>query len=218
MVCAAADEIRINDLRLEWSSLYRQDVDLTGPFTLDPGTGITDKSQADLQLSGVTRQRVGLGYVRSFNPLEADRGSFLVGGFVIYDRIDAANGTLGQTALGELFGGWAWALTPAWHIEQGLLLGIGESRWHLQSPKAHFDNTDRQASSHGLVYEYGMRLGTTYCWKNVVVGADARYCVSRSSQEFNDVYAVGAVVETSSWKTTVRTDGIIAAVTLGYRF
>jgi hypothetical protein len=214
-----ADEMQINDLRLEWSPIFGQDLDVVGPFALDiPAQAVSERGTEDTTLEVTEHHRVGIDYVRGMHALEASRGSFLAGVFASYDRIEARGGTLGQTAIVDLFGGWAWALTPSWHIEEGLLIGLGYSWWRLQMEEGHFDDTPKRMSSSGLMYEYGLRLGTTYCWDNVVLFAEARYMVSKSSQRFDDAYSAGGIEETTSWRATIRTEGPVVTIGLGYRF
>jgi hypothetical protein len=216
---AEADEMQINDLRLEWSPVFGQDLDVVGPFALDiPDQSVSERGTEDTTLTVTAHNRVGIDYVRGMHALEASRGSFLAGVFASYDRIEAQDGTLGQTAIVDFFGGWAWALTPSWHVEEGLLVGMGYSWWRLQTEAGHFDGTDKRMSSNDLIYEYGIRLGTTYCWNNVVLIAEARYMVSKSSQRFDDDYSAGGVEETTSWKATIRSEGPVVTLGLGYRF
>lgn len=216
-VPAAAEEMRIRDLRLEWTPVFQGDVDITGTLDQD-APGISESGFEDQALRISSHQRVGLSYVHGVHELEADRGSFLLGAFVAYDRITAKDGSRGTTPMIGVLAGWAWALTPRWHIEQGLQFAAGYSDWTLVRPDGHLDGTSQKLESDGMTMDYGPRVGTTYCWRDFVLAADVKYLLSRSSQDFTETYTGGAGRETTRWSTTIRTEMLAVTVSLGYRF
>jgi hypothetical protein len=216
---AWADEARVDDLRLEWSPLLGEDTRASGRDEHDiPALGVSDHSTLDLDLAIYSHQRVAVGFFRSLDALEADRGSFLLGLVAAYDRIETVVGSVGASEILDGFAGFVWGMTPAWHVEQGFLVGAGRSRWRLLSRGSHFDSTDSSQSSTGFVYEYGVRLGTTYTWRQVVAALDLRYLVTETKQEFSDSYSHNGIDETETWRPDIRYGGVGVTFGLGYRF
>jgi hypothetical protein len=217
---AADGELTISDLRVLWSPVVGKQMRDSGQEDdTAPAAGIDIHTPLSGQRTLRYHQRIGLGYYRSLVPLEASRGSFIYGAEASWDRQQTQAGSTGRTWVIDAAGGWAWALTPAWHVEEALLVGAGRSQWDLLLSGTHFDDTDAHVhSDYHFAYEYGLRLGTTYAWHHVVAGLDLRYMVMNSRQQFNDLYIANGITETTALRTNIRTEGLGGTLGLGYRF
>jgi hypothetical protein len=211
IAAAGAEELRIDDVRLIAMPLLGDAIREHGSITSD-SAGTSE--QRDISGTGGLRyhQRVGLGWYRSLYGLEDGKGSFLWGGEFAYDQL----GDEDKRARGGMvdgFVGWAWAFTPRWHIEHGLMLGAGAHRWQI-------DTDGGESEDLAFAYEYGIRIGTYYTlgsrWQ---AGIEGRFAAMRSSIHSDDErHAAGQPDRTISYDVETQIDGFGITASVGYRF
>lgn len=213
------DEVRIDDLRLEYAPVLGREVRMSGHEDYSaPAAGQGYSATIAAQTDGYSHSRIGLAYVHSLGALAGDGGAFIVGLHAGYDRVETEAGSIGRTLVLDGSFGWAWAITPDWHLEQGVMVGGGPSHWRIHSTNAHLDGTDSWLDSDGWAYEYGVRLGTTYRWRMLRVGVEGRYLVMNTRQETYDRYEHNGIVETSRWRPMIRVEGLGVVTSLGVAF
>jgi hypothetical protein len=217
---ARGADVAIDDLRIEYSPLLGRNWRMSGMLDDDaPGAGVAIHSNYGSTQTVESHRRFGLGYYRSLGPLEADRGAFLVGAALSSDRTETIGHSRGTAWILDGFAGFAWAFTPEWHIEEGVIVGGGRDRWDLHFHSWFFDGSDWLVSDTALIYEYGLRLGTTYTVaRHAQAALDLRYLVSDARLNLSTSYASGGITETVSYRPRVRTEGLGGAFALGWRF
>ncbi len=216
---AAADELRVADIRLSYAYVPDSGEQMSGRFEDRSSDGLVNRS-GNLDAIGVDseRHRIALGYHHSLRALEAGRGSLLLGLDVVNDReIDGA--MTQNTWLGDVFIGWVWPLSPEWHIEQGVVLGAGLQRQNLILPDGFDDEAEFSDTWTGFVYEYGMRIGLRWTTRiGLQVGLDVNYLVKQSKPEFEDEQDLGGgVTERITYNPTHRQQGVAIGLCIGYR-
>jgi hypothetical protein len=166
-----------------------------------------------------SHRRVGIGWYRSASELRPSVGSFAYAGEVAYDtvKMDASDKELeGRTVMLDAFAGWAWALTPEWHLEQGMLLGVGESRWHWQ---ADVGSAPWISDSTDFSYEYGFRVGSAWTFANgLQLGLDLRHLAMRSSGDFRRRTLSAGTTAEQSLRADIEVRGFGVLALIGYRF
>ncbi|HYE05476.1 MAG TPA: hypothetical protein VEL07_08080 [Planctomycetota bacterium] len=216
---AAADELRVADIRLSYGYVPDSGEHMSGRFEDRSSDGSINRS-GTLDAIGVDseRHRFALGYYHSLRALEAGRGSLLLGLDAVNDREDEGSMTQ-DTLLGQLFIGWVWPLSPEWHIEQGVVLGAGRQRQNLILPDGFFGGEEFSDTWTGFVYEYGMRIGVRWTTRiGLQVGLDVNYLVMQSKPEFEDEQDLGGgVTERITYNPTHRQQGIAVGLCIGYR-
>jgi hypothetical protein len=213
---ARGADVGIDDLRFEYSPLLGRNWRMSGQLD-DEGPGVSIHANNSSTQTVRSHRRYGLAYYRSLGPLEADRGAFLVGLAGSYDRTETLGHSIGTAWMVDGFAGFAWAFTPAWHLEEGIILGAGRDRWDLHFHNWFFDGSDWTTSDTALIYEYGARIGTTYTIaRHLQAAFDLRYLVSDAHLEFTSNYLNGT--EIVSYSPHVRMEGLGGAIAVGWRF
>jgi hypothetical protein len=220
MAAAPAADVRIDDLRLEYSPLLGRNWRQYGQLDDQTSDGSVDIHANNDQTQTVkSHRRYGLGFYHSLSPLEAAHGAFVLGLAGGYDRLETLGGSYQRSLVLDGFVGFAWAFTPAWHLEEGLLLGGGRTTWSAHFHQWYFDNADWYDEEHAWMYEYGLRLGTAYTFaQHLQAGIDARYMVSSFRSTMRGEHTNGSTSESVSYYTRTRTEGLGTMVTLGWRF
>jgi hypothetical protein len=211
-VCTAfGDDVAVCDLRLIASPLLGRSLRANGDVTQE-SQGVRVVTDGALAGTLERHSRFGIGHYRSFHELEAGRGSFLWGSELSWDDLRTDDDRC-RSLLLDGFVGWAWALTPRWHVEQGALLGAGTAWWAIGLSEG---NPDHDTS---FSYEYGMRLGSYYTLhEGMQFGADLRYLVTTSRVRLNETRVVDGVTEHLSFDSSCHVDGLGGSVSLGWRF
>jgi hypothetical protein len=211
----------IDDLRLEYSPLLGRNWSMSGWQDVDFPNGGGTSTHANTPTTQTVRshRRYGLGYYRSLSPLQAEHGSFIFGVAPGYDRTETLGGSYGRAWMVDGFAGFAWAFTPAWHIEEGVILGGGRVHWRVHTHQFYFDNTDWYADDTAFIYEYGVRLGTSYTWNyHLQAALDLRYLASDTRLLLDGSHTSGGTTETVSYRPRVHTEGLGGLLAVGWRF
>jgi hypothetical protein len=164
-------------------------------------------------------RRFGVGWYRSEGDLRPSVGSFAYAGEIAYDTVRMTGPDKeidGRTAMIDAFAGWAWALTPEWHLEEGVLLGVGESRWEWE---ADVGSTPWKSTSTDLSYEYGFRVGSAWTFANgLQLGLDLRHLLMRSSADFRRRSESTGLTVVQSYRPEIEIRGFGVLALIGYRF
>jgi hypothetical protein len=184
-VIAHAEELRIDDLQLDYAPLLGKDVRLYGSIEVNDQSAQTSLVPEHVS----SHQRIGLGYYRSTQPLEANRGSFVVGAGLAVDSVRAGEFT-GDATMVDVFVGWAWAFTPRLIALGGFMAGVGVEQYDMF--------TDGNSS---FAYEFGVRGGMRYSFEHWQVGLDLTY------QTLTAQISDSAVIDTTEGTFAVDFDG-----------
>ncbi|MBA3708081.1 MAG: hypothetical protein H0W83_04560 [Planctomycetes bacterium] len=222
---ASAADLMVNDLRPNYMPFMGESFKMTGRLVdqapADPAFTATDGNES-VTKDSKSHNRMGLGYYRTFRELELGKGAFMWGVELAKDLTKSGQYNIhldGDAIMLDGFLGLAWAFTPAWHLEEGLLLGVGQSKWDFKVDKWFINGSDWKDSYTSSAYEYGFRVGTYYTFsQHWQVGVDGRYLVMRSKAKFTGNATQGAVTETSTYEPTIQIDGLGATISVGYRF
>jgi hypothetical protein len=222
---ASAADLMVEDLRLNYSPIMGQSFKMTGRLIdqapADPALTPTDGNES-VTKDSKSHSRIGLGFYRTFRELELNKGSFMWGVELSKDRTESGQYNIhldGDGVFVDGFLGIAWAFKPWWHLEEGLLLGVGQTTWDFQVNQWFIDGSDWKDSYASTAYEYGFRIGTYFTISDHFdLGLDGRYMVMRSKAKFTGNVTQGAVTETSSYEPTIQIDGLGATLSGGYRF
>jgi hypothetical protein len=219
VLAAPAADVTIDDLRLEYSPLLGRNFHEYGQLDDESASaGISQHGNTSFTQTLPSHRRVGLGYYHSLSPLEADHGSFVLGLAGGYDRVQTLGGAVGRSLVLDAFAGFAWAFTPSWHLEEGFLLGGGRTEWSAHFPHWYFDGADWTDDTYAWMYEYGLRLGTTYTWQHLQAVIDARYLFSSMHLTLHGTHTNGSASEDVSFHPRITIEGIGGMVGLGWRF
>ena len=155
-----------------------------------------------------------MAYYHGLSDLEADRGTFLLGLTAAQDvyvtQWPLQRHLAAARCVRRLL---AWAFTPAWHIEQGLILiGAGRSHYRFHSPGWYSsDGSDFSTEASGWCYEYGARIGTYYTlWAFTSRPASRRATPSRCPTSIltgSHVNTTDGTVDTDDFRPTARIQG-----------
>jgi hypothetical protein len=216
----AAADVRIDDLRIEYSPLLGRNWHQYGQLDDDSSTGSVDlHSNLGNTQTVKSHRRVGLGFYHGLSPLEAAHGTFVLGLSGGYDRIETLGGSYGRSVVLDGFAGFAWAFTPQWHLEEGVILGGGRTTWSSHYHQWYFDGADWYDETHAWMYEYGLRLGTAYTFDEHLQGAiDVRYMSSSMHTTLHGEHTNGSTSESVRYHNRIRTDGLGTMLALGWRF
>jgi hypothetical protein len=171
--------------------------------------------------------RYAVGYYRSLGPLEAGVGSFLWGMELardrVYDRRQLSSTRIDQTAgtsmLLDGFAGWAWQLPGGFHVEQGAILGLGETEWKQDRSAWYQDGARWRSTSHDFTYEYGFRVAAYRTFaEQFRAGVDLRYLELRSTAEFTGVHWSNGAPESVVYTPSIRVHGLGIMFCVAYRF
>ncbi len=222
---AQAADLMVNDLRLNYMPIMGQSFKMTGRLVdqapSDPAFTAVDGNQS-VTRDSESHTRIGLGFYRTFRELELNKGSFMWGVEVSKDQTESGQYNIhldGDGTMVDGFLGIAWAFAPWWHIEEGLLLGVGQTKWDFKVER-WFNNSDWTDTYTSTAYEYGFRVGSYFTvWDHLDIGLDGRYMVMRSKAKFTgNGLTAGGATETSSYEPTIQIDGLGVTLSAGYRF
>jgi hypothetical protein len=223
-VCA----MDIDDLRIEYAPIAGKQFSGQGEVQQFSLTDFDSRQFDSVGEDASSHTRTSIDYRRSLTDLRAGFGS-LVWGFEVADDLVKQNQSFvsyrGRSFMIDGFLGWAWKLTSAWHVEEGILVGVGRTRWRQDFNEFYNDDTAWNDESEGFSYEYGFDLASYYTvarhWQ---VGIDLRQMYLTSHTRFigqheagptgpdaNDIMSVSA-----DWKFSV--EGINLAAVVGVRF
>lgn len=224
-VAAQAAEDQIDDIRLEYAPLLGRDFRSQGPITdVDPdlNNGSTAPQSGTLAFNSflIAHRRWALSYYHSLTDLEADRGSFLFGASAAWDTWHTEGGSYMNSRLVDLFAGFAWAFTPSWHIEEGLLLGGGRSYYRNTIDAWWEDGSDLHGEGNGWTYEYGARIGTYYTLsQHVQAGLDLRYLVTETHEHIvsSHTNTNDGTFDSYDMRPSIRVQGFGGTLAIGWR-
>jgi hypothetical protein len=228
--------MEVNDLRLEYSPIQGKEYSQQGSasYALVNGSGtITSYTNQSVSRTEAASEhtRWALSYRRSVGALRSGLGAPLWGVSLVEDRVvqrqnvhnAVANITTETTGISYLLDGvigWAWRVMPGWHVEEGFILGMGQSRWAFHVPTGWADNTDQDYATRSFTYEYGFFLGTGYTFSDhFEVGLDVRHLVMRSAVTANAAHDVGGSNQQfEEFNGTIEVRGLGVTMNAGYRF
>lgn len=228
LLSAAGMGMDINDLRVEYQPYAGREFESGGnvsELSLNYG-GTSTEENADHDAS--MHQRVAVLYRRSLGPLRAGFGAPVWGLELADDLVRMNQGTLtyrGRAVLLDAYAGWGFKLTRHWHIEEGVLAGIGRTNWSQSFGGYYNDGSDWNSEDTAFTKEYGFDLATYYTFTDpaIQLGLDLRHVVTTSKAHFSGQHYAqgnsdpGDIVETNTdWKFTV--EGIAIGLAAGYRF
>jgi hypothetical protein len=212
----------IDDVRFEYAYQLGEDASIRGVSDRWSTTGFDRHEVFDLAPDTMNHSRWGIAWYRSYGELTPAVGSLVYGIGLADDRVEMDQESFsldGDTWLADGFVGWAWALTPNWHIEQGAILGGGAATWEWRSSlQAYHDWNSRSTS---FAWEYGFRVGTAYTFpRGWQVALDLRHLVTRSRGYFSETVRIngGAGADTQSYEPEIEVRGMGATLSVGYRF
>ncbi|MBA3846743.1 MAG: hypothetical protein H0X45_08875 [Planctomycetes bacterium] len=213
----AAVELRIEDIRLSYAYLPDSASDVQGDSERFAADGSLTSS-GTLYMVGLDqpRQRVSLGWFHALRAMEAGRGSLVLGFEAIYDLRDDSRRLEQEALIADAFVGWAWPLSPNWHIEQGFVIGGGVQRntFALRPTEAGpgpvFSGEDET-----FVLEYGIRIGARWTHDSgFQAGIDISYLVQHSEVDASLTTSDGERLE---YQPEIRQEGFAFAAVAGYR-
>lgn len=219
----------IDDLRLQDTTLGGKSFKAGGNVTTSNSTFGEGSAEENVSENANRHTRFALIYRRSVNPLRSGFGSPVWGLEVAHDQVREQQGLLtyrGTSAMLDVYLGWAWRLTPGWHLEEGIIAGLGRSVWRQTFATYYGDGTDWDDSTTGFASEYGFDLGTYYTFRDpsLQIGVDIRHMVMSSHVRFTGTHVEGPAAASPGSVTTIQAndhivvEGIVLSVSLGYRF
>ncbi|MBA3846744.1 MAG: hypothetical protein H0X45_08880 [Planctomycetes bacterium] len=212
---------KLDDVRIFYAPLLGDESRVQGDLDQEvPATGESTHEPISTGDKLDYHRRAGIGWYQSAHALQPAVGSFAYGVELAFDRMRETQDDKqldGEAVLIDVFAGWAWALTPRWHFEQGLLLGAGEARWDFV---AHVGEKDWISDSTDFVYEYGFRVGTAWTFASGwQAGIDLRHLVTRSQGAFRRAdQEPGGETVIQSYRPDIEIRGFGVMATIGYRF
>ncbi len=224
---AVAESRGIDDLRVFFSPWMGTEASTEGRLDDEaPDVGYSDHRTVGIGRDLRSHQRGGIAWYRSTDELRPGIGSLVMGVEIALDQVEQEQSVFtleGDTWLVDVFLGWGWALTPSWHIEQGIIGGVGESRWRWHGEDTMLavggEIADEDATSRSFAYEYGFRLGTYWTlaqgWQ---AGVDVRYLLMRSEAVFRSTSTSSGNNEIITFRPDIEISGLGAMISLGYRF
>ena len=222
LVLAAVPAMQLDDLRLMYAPLMGDELSADGQRRyLDSNVGSITTD--DLSFNSGTHDRFGLAYRRSERELAAGIGSFTWGLELGRDRVRLHEGRTElaiEAWMVDVFLGWSWKVWPGWHIEQGILVGIGRSRWDLSHPNFYLDGSAWDSAAVGFASEYGLALAVSYTVsEHLQFGVDLRHTITSSEATLTgDHDSGGGNSETVSWRASSEAKGPGISTWIGYRF
>lgn len=216
--------MQLDDLRIVYAPVLGKEFSAKGPVNdVAPKAGYVDRSERSISADAKSHDRIGLAYRRTPHEVRAGVGAFTWGLEVARDRVRERQTRVeltGETYLADLFLGWTWRVMPGWHVEQGVMAGMGRSRYNLNFPRFFRDTSTWNSSATGFAYEYGFALGTSYTWsEHAQIGIDVRHLVTRSNATFTGSRNIGGGdTQSVSWDTQIEVKGIGISAGVGYRF
>jgi len=226
---AIAESRGIDDVRVFFAPWMGTEASTEGRLDDEaPDVGfVGDHRQVGIGRDARWHRRSGIAWYRSTDELRPAIGSAVIGVELALDQLEQEQSVFtleGDTYVIDVFLGWGWALTPSWHIEQGIIGGVGESRWRWHGEGTMItvagEQADEDATSRSFSYEYGFRLGTYWTlaqgWQ---AGVDVRYLLMRSEAIFRSTATNSAGdSEVLTFRPDIEISGLGAMITLGYRF
>ena len=220
----ALPAMQLDDLRMVYMPVLGKEFSADGPVNdVAPIAGYVDRSDRTISADAKTHDRIGLAYRRTPHEVRAGVGAFTWGVEATRDRVrerQLSVNLVGETYLADLFLGWSWRVMPGWHVEQGVLVGMGRSRWNLNFPGFYQDGGTWNSSTTGFAYEYGFTLGTSYTWsEHAQISVDVRHLATFSSATFTGSRDIGGGdTESVVWDSHLEVQGLGISAGLGYRF
>ncbi len=214
--------MQVADLRLFYSPIMGDEISADGTADrVDPIAG--EFANQDLVFESGSHDRFGLSYRRSTSELSAGVGALTLGLELARDRVSLQQGSVDldiDSWLVDAFIGWSWQVRPGWHLEQGLIGGLGRASWNLVHPGFFLDGTTWEDDASAFVSEYGFVVGTAYCFaEHLQIGADLGHLITTSRTTLTGVRDLGGGdIETVSWDVIHETKGFFLRAWVGYRF
>jgi hypothetical protein len=222
--CATAHAMEIDDLRIGFAPIAGRSFENSGELNVQaPVSGFSQQGQVAASTDAHQHRRTTLALRRSVGELRSGFGAPIWGIEIADDRLHEDQSVIhfsGRTYMLDLVAGWGWRIMPRWHVEQGLLLGLGKARWHQHIDQFFQDGTDWDDSANGFAYEYGFGIGSYYTVADhLQVGLDLRHVLTRSRARFIGSHDDGGGdIESVSYDAKFEVGGFTLSVSAGYRF